>query len=179
MERQIQICSWVSLTLGCLLISLNLSGCTWFSDEATDLNRLSLAGEVGAEDTASVEIRPAEIANSKTQRGEINKSDYVELVWEIPSGSVEGYIIRYGLSREQMTQELKLKADEPQKITSADGIERYRYMLPNIPSDKPIYLSIAAIGPNGESAPTEVFEVPSEGRQGVTPSMVPTPLSDL
>jgi hypothetical protein len=179
MKRKSQIYAWVFFPILLTIVSVSLTGCSWSNGRATELDQKILAGDTGADDATSVEIRPADSSEVNKSKAEITKSDYIEVIWEIPSGNVEGYIIRYGLARDQMTQEVKLNADEPQKVISSDGIERYRYLLPNIPSDKPLYLSIAAIGAGGESAPTEIFEVPSDGPQVVTPSIAPTPALGL
>ena len=71
---------------------------------------------------------------------------------------------RYGDRRDSLTQELRVLNSELAKVNDPKYGSVYRYLLRNMPTDKSVFVSIAALhsaGTDGEavSAPSAVFEV--------------------
>ncbi len=88
-------------------------------------------------------------------------SSDVEILWEVPEDTVDGFVVRYGTSRNQMTNEVKLTAAQLELRTDAERGNIYRHVLRDIPADREIFVDIAAFRGAEVSPPSRVFEVPA------------------
>jgi hypothetical protein len=72
------------------------------------------------------------------------KSMGVEVTWEVPSDSVDGFVIRYGQDKTQLKKEVTILLSELRLERDSQYGPVYRYVIQDITSDQPIYVSIAA-----------------------------------
>lgn len=86
----------------------------------------------------------------------------VEVIWEVPSKEVEGFVLRYGYSRENLSQEIRLRRDEVESYTDQEFGRVYRYILRDIPSTQPLYLQLANTIGEQTSSFSEIFELRAE-----------------
>lgn len=68
----------------------------------------------------------------------------VEVTWEVPSDSVDGFVIRYGDDRANLTKEATIFRSELREERDAQYGPVYRYVLVDIPSSGQVYVSVAA-----------------------------------
>jgi hypothetical protein len=83
----------------------------------------------------------------------------IELLWEVPAEPVDGYIVRYGNFREQLSVEKKVLVGELEKRDDPERGSVYRYVIRGIPSTQRIFLSVATFRGDAVSLPSRVFEV--------------------
>jgi len=155
MRSSVALALLLVLTSGCSYIERNTIGL--FSGEANVV-------DTGATDSNSVNGSTSDADQQvATEQIPATESD-VEIVWEIPKNPVDGYLVRYGDRRDSLTQELRVLNSELAKVNDPKYGSVYRYLLRNMPTDKSVFVSIAALhsaGTDGEavSAPSAVFEV--------------------
>jgi hypothetical protein len=106
--------------------SLSVSGCSLF--ESKPSNKAA-----GAEQAA----RSLATLVKKTTSG-------LSITWEVPSEPTDGFIIRYGDDRAQLSKELVIMTSDLQEEQDAQAGPVYRYIIKNVPRDKQLYVSIAA-----------------------------------
>lgn len=149
----------------CLLLATTLSACSIFSDDSAP-KYSGLAGQDGtASEGAAVPIEPAHTTTPSDQaRAKQSGSQFIEVLWEIPSEAVLGYTIRFGTDEHSPSEVMRVEADKLQRVHSQDG-ELYRYLIPNPPTRQTVYVTIAAFDASGESAPTKAFAVPPEEKE--------------
>ena len=150
----------IIITIG-LLAS---SGCTFVERNTIGLFRggegteAALGGEEGTTGTS-----PDPTSSTRAARGEpsppVPAPSDIEIVWEMPKAAVDGYLIRYGASRERLTTEVRVNASDLMREEDTDHGFVYRYLLKGVPADKVVFVSIAAITGDQVSAPSEVLEV--------------------
>ena len=87
-------------------------------------------------------------------------SSDVEILWEVPEDSVDGFVVRYGTDREQLANELKLASNELELRSDPQRGQVYRHVIRNVPSDKAVFVNIAAYRGAEVSPPSRLFEVP-------------------
>ena len=92
----------------------------------------------------------------------LSEASSVEVIWEVPSKEVEGFVLRYGYSRENLSQEIRLRRDEVESYTDQEFGRVYRYILRDIPSTKPLYLQLANTIGEQTSSFSEIFELRAE-----------------
>jgi hypothetical protein len=111
------------------LILINSAGCA------------RLFGSTKSEPTPKEE-RQASASNSSLFLEK--KASGVEITWEVPSDPVDGFVIRYGQDRTQLTKEVTLLLSELREERDSQYGSVYRYIVPNLESDGPVYVSVAA-----------------------------------
>lgn len=130
-------------------------------------SRNQIEPEEPQESTEEVEQQD-QSAPPKTSKVDIEKLEAgppvtdIEIVWAIPEKPVEGFILRYGYSREKLDQSVKLMSKDTEKFEDPAHGFAYRYHLRKIQADKSLYVSIAAFDGAQQSAPTDVFEVAAQ-----------------
>ena len=86
----------------------------------------------------------------------------VSITWEVPSEPTDGFIIRYGDDRTQLSKEVTILTSDLREEQDPEAGPVYRYIIKNVPRDKQIFVSIAAFKdgtvsdfslPTNESAP--------------------------
>lgn len=93
-----------------------------------------------------------------TQTAETLTPKGVEIIWAIPSEPVEGYIIRYGLSRDSLSQEKKIEVAKLERFEDPQFGYVYRTTIDEAPQQN-MFVSLVAYNGTKLSAPSPVFEV--------------------
>lgn len=138
------------ITLGCL------GGCTLFSGAPAPEAQQS----VEAAATAALEGSQTTASAGKLDRAPtaFGLSD-VEVLWEIPQRSVDGFVVRYGYSREVLDGQVKLAAGEVERFDDPVHGMVYHYVLRNVPPDRKVFVTVSAFQGQRESEPSVVLEV--------------------
>jgi hypothetical protein len=82
-------------------------------------------------------------------------SEHAEIVWKSADENVDGFIIKFGPSKETLVSEVRLLVSDVETLSG-----NYRYLLKDIPAGKPLYVSIASFK-GSEISP---FSAPEEIR---------------
>ena len=133
-----------------------LSGCTLFS--GTPAPEAEQSAEAAA--AAAAEGNPPAVSSGTIDRGAtaFSLSD-VEVLWEIPQKSVDGFVVRYGYNREALDGQVKLAAGEVEKLDDPVHGLVYHYVLRNVPPDKKVFVTVSAFQGQRESQPSVLLEV--------------------
>jgi hypothetical protein len=128
-----------------LFLALTLSSCMFF--EQAEPHR----------DNA----REAQVTEQHT--GEVGSESEIkrvglEVTWQVPSEPVDGFIIRYGASRTSLTNEKKLATSEVLREEDLEYGPVYRFTIPDIQDDSPVYVSVAAFKGDRLSDFSEVIQ---------------------
>lgn len=128
-----------------LIITLSLasSGCSAIS---------SLFKPEPAKDPKKSSSHPASV------KSEVSAADGIELVWKTPSEAVDGFIIRYGYSKDALNRTARLPISS---LTSSQDIEFgsvYRYVIKPVEAGKIVYVSLASFKGENISEFSEVYE---------------------
>jgi len=86
----------------------------------------------------------------------------IEVLWQIPTQPVEGFIINYGFDKTALDQHVKIATQDLEKFEDPKYGFVFRYVLGDIPLSKTIYVSIAAYNGSKVSRPSEVFPISGE-----------------
>jgi hypothetical protein len=89
------------------------------------------------------------------------KSTGVEVTWEVPSDPVDGFVIRYGQDRAQLSKEVTILLSELRAERDSHYGPVYRYVIQDVASEDPIYVSVAAF--KGETI-SDFSEATTESR---------------
>jgi hypothetical protein len=106
--------------------SLALSGCSLFE---TSPSRKAAGAEQAAQSLSTLV--------KKTTSG-------ISITWEVPSEPTDGFIIRYGDNRAQLSKEVVIMTSDLREEQDSVAGPVYRYIIKNVPRDKQIFVSIAA-----------------------------------
>jgi hypothetical protein len=82
----------------------------------------------------------------------------IEIIWAIPSEPVEGYVIRYGLSRDSLSQEKRIEVAKLERFEDPQFGYVYRTTIDEAPQQN-LFVSLVAYNGTKLSAPSPVFEV--------------------
>lgn len=85
--------------------------------------------------------------------------DDIEILWKIPESPVDGFLIQYGNSKENLDQEIKISSDDVEKLDHPKYGPTYRYLLHGFSKNEKIFVAVSAISDTLVSSPSEVFEV--------------------
>lgn len=86
----------------------------------------------------------------------------IEVIWQIPEETVDGYLITYGYEPENLDQQVKLQAQSIEKFEDKHHGFVFRHVLSGIPLSKTVYISISAYNGNVVSGPSKTFKVTSQ-----------------
>lgn len=145
---------WWGKALGGICACLWLGGCSFGTapfESPTKKAARRPDPVVSAPSTTSLEARLLEAPSAEITD--------IELVWEVPTEPVDGFIVRYGENREALVTEKKLAVQELETRTDAERGGVYRYVIRGIPSTQRLFLTVAAFKGDVVSVPTQVFEV--------------------
>ena len=154
-----------------LVLLLSLPACTGYSSFRHDPFRDSLstpASETPTKtpilsDTSSrTEVKSETRINIESLGDSSKTVSGIEVMWEIPNKEVDGFILRYGFSKNNLSKEVHLKRTELETYTDQEFGEVFRYILQDIPSAQSIYLQLANKIGDQVSPFSEVFELKGE-----------------
>jgi hypothetical protein len=130
-----------------LIIPLTLSGCSLFGSAGGDQRP-----DPSVEERALIE---AHAAPEAPKQG-------IEFTWEVPSESVDGFIIRYGSSPNSLSKEITISATDIREEKDPEHGPVYRYLVRDVEGNGPLFWSIAAVTGQSISNFSDVLEVKAE-----------------
>ena len=114
----------------------------------------SVATSVNSGTTVEIDaLKPRSTSNDNTA------PNAVELLWQIPTQPVDGFVIKLGYSRDHLDKELRVTTSALERFEDPKHGYVYRYVLSDIPRTHPLYVTIAARRGDAVSAPSEIFEL--------------------
>lgn len=135
-------------TFSILLATAPLGGCGWLRWSST----------TSAKKAEPVVKRPGRLSVSQAR----STSD-IEVLWEIPSAPVEGFIISYGFGEEEeMTHRVKVRASELNRYEDQRYGFVYRFVLRDIPVDRSLKVVISSFIGDKVSEASKTIVVPSD-----------------
>lgn len=72
------------------------------------------------------------------------KSSGVEITWEVPSEPVDGFVVRYGENRTNLSKEMTILRSELREERDPQYGPVYRYIIRDVDGKSPIFVSVAA-----------------------------------
>jgi hypothetical protein len=72
------------------------------------------------------------------------KTSGIEVTWEVPSEPIDGFVIRYGEDKAQLTKETTILKSELREERDPQYGPVYRYTIRDVPSEAPLYVAVAA-----------------------------------
>lgn len=134
-----------SIALSLLLILT--SGCSLFGPTTPNND-----AQKALEEKALVE---AQVAPEAPKQG-------IEVTWEVPSESVDGFIIRYGTSPGSLSKEVTISATDIREEKDPEYGTVYRYLIRDVGNSERLFVSIAAVKGQNISNFSEVLEAQPE-----------------
>ena len=83
----------------------------------------------------------------------------VEVIWQVPKGPVDSYLLEYGFSADKLPHNVQIPLSQLKKVQHPIFGEVFRYQLKKLPADRRVFLRLTASNAEGSSPPTPVFEV--------------------
>ncbi len=71
---------------------------------------------------------------------------------------VEGYVIRYGSSRDNLENEVTIYTSELESLPDENHGMVFRYYITDIPADQPIFTEVTAFQGELQSEASDVYE---------------------
>ena len=139
-------------------ILFTLSACAPKGFVSTRVSDPSAAREV-KNNAATVEIEALKPSNSSA---ESDLPNAVELLWQIPTQPVDGFVIKLGYSHDHLDKELRVTTSALERFEDPKHGYVYRYVLHDIPRTHPLYVTMAAFRGDVVSAASEIFELQAQ-----------------
>jgi len=79
-----------------------------------------------------------------TTRPPAGTNDGIEITWQVPSESVDGFIVRYGYEKGKLDQEVRIARTDLRDQKDPEYGPIYRYIIPNIKKNSTVFVSVAA-----------------------------------
>jgi hypothetical protein len=91
-----------------------------------------------------------------------NSLSSVEILWASSELLPDAYLIRYGFDRENLSEEIRVEANEVQQRQDPEYGLVNMYTLRNIPSQQSVFVSLANVVEGSVSSFSEVMELSAE-----------------
>ena len=111
----------------------------------------ALATPITSQTTATVPIEGAPAEKPRYSN--------VEVVWAVPPEPVDGFVIHYGLSADNLESQIRVSSGSLNKDQDKQHGEVYRYIVRDVAADKPVFVAIAAYVGDRTSPLSSVQEV--------------------
>ena len=85
----------------------------------------------------------------------------VLVIWAIPTSAVDRYTIRYGFTRESLSESVTVTTDALEKYQDPVHGFVYKYVLKGVPEDRSVFVSLTAHTGSESSPPSATFEIPA------------------
>lgn len=150
----------LSALSGCSFVERNTLGLLTGEDEEVVF---SSPDEAAATTTDASTITPAakdlSVSSPASSLSTPPSENGVEILWEIPASPVDSFVLRYGHQKDTLTKEALVHSNELERHNDAQFGYVYRYVLTDVDPSKKVFISLAAIRGDQESAPSELFVV--------------------
>ena len=90
------------------------------------------------------------------------KQSDVEIVWQVPEESVDGFVLYYGYEEAALDSEVSVSVDQIEQLDDPDYGKLYRYVLEGVVPDKTVYVAIASVQGDTTSERSEVIAIEGE-----------------
>ena len=157
--RNLQLLPTASLLRTCIVTTLVFSGCSVFdifSDSEQEIEHQEQRVRTRGSESPRFRTNVSKLRPRATQ-------DDVELIWEMPSESVDGYLISYRYLPDSRPEEIKVPVTDLGKFEHKEYGFVYRYLLKGVDASKPISVTLTAY--KGESASTPSLPFVIEAQQ--------------
>jgi len=142
-----------------IIISLSfLTACGFFGDTVEDSPGAAPATVQTRRKLTTIRQQPLEREKNRLDSGDEQTRD-VEILWQIPSIAVDGFVIEYRTDRQLQPTKVKVTAAELQKLEDAQLGYVYRYVLPKVPEKSLVTVRLASYIGETVSATSEPFVV--------------------
>lgn len=119
---------------------------------------------------ASKEIQSLQTGSRKIEKNKTTKiaktlpmeevlTGAVEVTWLVPQEAVDGFVINYGFNEASLEKQVKIENDKLVKELDDQNGEVYKYILNDIPTDKPLYVKISAYKGDLKSEDSPVLHI--------------------
>lgn len=82
----------------------------------------------------------------------------IEVVWQVPGEKVDGFVVRFGYSKDSLTNDVKIPVSSLSVAQDPEFGPTYRYVVKDIEANRPIFVTLAAFRGEGLSEFSEIFE---------------------
>lgn len=142
-----------SLSLSLLLIVLMcFSSCTFFKDQPEEGHQRS------KRQVKSISNPTTQVAITELEKVQPENLNDIEITWKVPDEMVEGYVIRYGSSRDNLENEVTIYTSELESLPDEKHGMVFRYYITDIPADQPIFTEVTAFQGELQSEASDVYE---------------------
>jgi len=102
--------------------------------------------------------------------------DKVEVLWEISKTPVDGFVVEYQIEGETRKRQVEVPSKDLERYDDATHGYVYRYLIPDIPSNKRVTVRLTAFEGDQLSQPSEAFDVlpRSQEPRPLSPARPPT-----
>ncbi|MFM1849067.1 MAG: hypothetical protein RL417_2541 [Pseudomonadota bacterium] len=105
------------------------------------------------------DLRSAGSIELTPRRDTVGETSSIEVLWEVPTEPIDGFIVRFGEAHEALTNERRLSLEDIERVEDRERGRLYRYVISDIPNAQRVFLSISAVKGAAESPPSKVFEI--------------------
>ena len=135
-----------------------LNGCTnlWITESETGPGEASMQREAFQSSQSLAAAIPQETTPVPT-----SQTPDVLVIWAIPTTAVDRYTIRYGFTRDSLTESMTVTTDALEKYQDPVHGFVYKYTLKGVPEDRSIFVSLIAHTGSESSPPSATFEIPA------------------
>lgn len=135
-----------------LALVFSFSGCSFSGNQDSQQEQKPLR------QVKSISNPTTQVTVKELERTKDHEPEDIEITWQAPNDPVEGYIIRYGSTREQLDNQEVIYAKELESILDEKHGTVFRHNLTSIPNDQPVFVEITAFQGDLLSEPSEIFE---------------------
>jgi hypothetical protein len=97
-----------------------------------------------ASSPSSSKPQSGEAESKRVSESDTRSMDGIEVTWEVPGEPVDGFVIRYGQVRGELSKEIKVSSEDLQQESDPEYGPVYRYLIRNVAPTAPLFISIAA-----------------------------------
>lgn len=159
---------------------------TRHSNSTESLNRLQEESNVGPSNIAAKEQEPLASASISELSGVAGKDSStsstalptslngnssitgLEVTWKIPESPAEGFVLYFGSTPSRLDSHVRVASDELETLPDPDAGALYRYIIPDVPPNGPLFVALSSYTGAEEGPRSEPVEVrkPASPDQG-------------
>ena len=102
----------------------------------------------------------ADIRSSGTTDSNVPSSiSGLEVTWKIPEKSAEGFVLYYGSEPSRLDSHIRVASDELETLPDAETGAVYRYIIPDVPTQGPLFVALSSYTGSEEGPVSDPIEV--------------------
>lgn len=118
--------------------------------------------EVAVQTRTGETLTRTSLAPAPLQKGKQETLNSLEVLWRVPSEPVEKYYVYYGTEKSKLDKHFSVRVTELKRFDHPDQGPLFRFILPNVPLDKTVYVSLEAENAFGRSSMSQIVEIPPQ-----------------